>query len=112
MPKESDGTPVDCGGFADSDLAVSAPPASRALALGHEQPAAAALSSWLSRIVRSPLEFDHLARHLLLAGCQLVDCARYLFLTGCDVGDDSVADARYYLLDRVGNDPRNGSLRR
>ena len=40
MPKESDGTPVDCGGFADSDLAVSAPPASRALALGHEQPAA------------------------------------------------------------------------
>jgi hypothetical protein len=55
MPKESDGTPVDCGGFTDSDLAVSAPPASRALALGHEQPAAAALSSWLSRIVRLPL---------------------------------------------------------
>jgi len=70
MPKESDGTPVDCGGFADSDLAVSAPPASRALALGHEQPAAAALSSWLSRIVRLPLARGKGVH----AGCALAPC--------------------------------------
>jgi hypothetical protein len=54
MPKESDGTLVDCGGFADSDLAVSAPPASRALALGHEQPRGGGSKFLASRIVRSP----------------------------------------------------------
>jgi hypothetical protein len=47
-----------------------------------------------------------------LAGRKLVDGARNRFLSGDDIGDDPVDDARYYLLDRVGNGLRNGSLRR
>jgi hypothetical protein len=39
-----------------------------------------------------------LARHLLLAGCELVDAARYLLLTGGDTGGDPV-DALPHLVE-------------
>src|SRR5215470_8957523 len=60
-------------------------------------------------VLRDRLKPEDLARHLPLAGRELVDAARYLLLTG---GDDPL-DAARYLVDPVSNGLRSSSsLRR
>jgi hypothetical protein len=49
------------------------------------------------------LQFDDLARHLLLAGRDPVNAVRYLLLIGGDTGSDPLDTAGYLLL--TGGDP-------
>jgi hypothetical protein len=61
-------------------------------------------------ILRDCLEPDDLARHLLLAGGEMVDAVGYLLLSGGDVAGDPI-DAARYLVEPVGSGFRDRSLR-